>query len=46
MIYRNLVMTIRIIRIITRVLRPEQCRILLDILNVIATVNYINMGKA
>jgi hypothetical protein len=23
----------------------EQCRILLDILNVIATVNYINMGK-
>jgi uncharacterized membrane protein YcjF (UPF0283 family) len=45
-IYRNLVMTIRIIRIYNA--RPaacEQCRILLDILNVIATVNYINMGK-
>ena len=45
-IYRNLVMTIRIIRVYNA--RPavaEQCRILLDILNVIATVNYINMGK-
>lgn len=45
-IYRNLVMTICIIRIYNA--RPaacEQCRILLDILNVIATVNYINMGK-
>jgi len=45
-IYRNFVMTIRIIRIYNA--RPavaEQGRILLDILNVIATVNYINMGK-
>ena len=45
-IYRNFVMTIRIIRVYNA--RPavaEQCRILLDILNVIATVNYINMGK-
>ena len=45
-LYRNLMMTIRIIRVYNA--RPavaEQCRILLDILNVIATVNYINMGK-
>lgn len=45
-IYRNTVMVIRIIRVYNA--RPaiaEQCRILLDILNVIATVNYINMGK-
>jgi hypothetical protein len=45
-IYRNLMMTLRIIRIYNA--RPavgEQLRILLDILNVIATVNYINMGK-
>lgn len=45
-IYRNLVMTIRIIRVYNaRPVVSEQCRILLDILNVIATVNYINMGK-
>lgn len=45
-IYRNLVMTIRIIRVYNaRPVLAEQCRILLDILNVIATVNYINMGK-
>lgn len=45
-IYRNLVMTIRIIRIYNaRPAAVEQCRIMLDILNVVATVNYINMGK-
>lgn len=45
-IYRNIVMTIRIIRIYNaRPALAEQSRILLDILNVIATVNYINMGK-
>lgn len=45
-IYRNIVMTVRIIRIYNaRPALAEQCRILLDILNVIATVNYINMGK-
>lgn len=45
-LYRNLMMTLRIIRIYNA--RPavgEQLRILLDMLNVIATVNYINMGK-
>lgn len=45
-IYRNIVMTVRIIRIYNaRPALAEQGRILLDILNVIATVNYINMGK-
>lgn len=45
-LYRNLMMTIRIIRVYnSRPLVSEQLRILLDILNVIATVNYINMGK-
>ncbi len=45
-IYRNIVMTVRIIRIYNaRPALAEQSRILLDILNVIATVNYINMGK-
>jgi uncharacterized membrane protein YcjF (UPF0283 family) len=45
-IYRNLVMVVRIVRIYR--VRPavsEQLRIFSDIINVIATVNYINMGK-
>ncbi len=45
-LYRNLVMVVRIVRIYR--VRPavsEQLRIFSDIINVIATVNYINMGK-
>ncbi|OQY07485.1 MAG: hypothetical protein B6I25_01620 [Planctomycetales bacterium 4572_13] len=45
-LYRNLVMVVRIVRVYR--VRPsvsEQLRIFSDIINVIATVNYINMGK-
>ncbi len=45
-LYRNVVMVIRTIRIYNS--RPrfgEQLRILSDIVNVVATVNYINMGQ-
>ena len=45
-LYRNLVMIVRIVRVYR--VRPaisEQLRIVSDIINVIATVNYINMGK-
>lgn len=45
-VYRNVVMVIRTIRIYNS--RPrfgEQLRILSDIVNVVATVNYINMGQ-
>jgi hypothetical protein len=45
-IYRNLVMVVRIVRIYrVRPALSEQLRIFSDIINVIATVNYINMGK-
>jgi uncharacterized membrane protein YcjF (UPF0283 family) len=45
-LYRNLVMVVRIVKVYR--VRPslgEQLRIFSDIINVIATVNYINMGK-
>jgi len=45
-LYRNLVMVVRIVKVYR--VRPavsEQVRIFSDIINVIATVNYINMGK-
>lgn len=45
-LYRNLVMVVRIVKVYR--VRPslgEQFRIFSDIINVIATVNYINMGK-
>lgn len=45
-LYRNFVMVIRIIRIYNS--RPrfaEQLRILSDIVNVVATVNYLNLGQ-
>ena len=45
-LYRNLVMVVRIVRVYR--VRPslsEQLGIFSDIINVIATVNYINMGK-
>lgn len=46
-IYRNLMMTIRIIRIYnSRPRLKEQLRILADTLNVVATVNFLNMGKS
>ena len=45
-IYRNLVMVVRIVRVYrVRPALSEQLRIFSDIINVIATVNYINMGK-
>ncbi len=45
-LYRNLTMIVRIVKVYR--VRPavsEQVRIFSDIINVIATVNYINMGK-
>lgn len=45
-LYRNLVMVMRIVRIYrTRPALSELLGIFSDIINVIATVNYINMGK-
>ncbi|HOK96354.1 MAG TPA: DUF697 domain-containing protein [Anaerohalosphaeraceae bacterium] len=45
-LYRNLVMVMRIVRIYrTRPALSELLGIFSDIVNVIATVNYINMGK-
>lgn len=45
-LYRNLVMVVRIVRVYrVRPALSEQLRIFSDIINVIATVNYINMGK-
>ena len=45
-LYRNLVMVVRIVKIYrVRPALSEQLRIFSDIINVIATVNYINMGK-
>lgn len=45
-LYRNLVMVIRVVRVYrVRPALSEQLRIFSDIINVIATVNYINMGK-
>lgn len=45
-LYRNMVMALRIIRIYnTRPRFREQLRILSDIVNVVVTVNYINMGQ-
>jgi len=46
-LYRNLVMVIRVVRIYNS--RPrfrQQLRILADTASVVATVNYINMGKS
>jgi uncharacterized membrane protein YcjF (UPF0283 family) len=45
-LYRNLMMLVRIVRVYrVRPALTEQLRIFSDIVNVIATVNYINMGK-
>ncbi|MHC5180986.1 MAG: DUF697 domain-containing protein [Planctomycetota bacterium] len=45
-LYRNLVMVVRIVRVYrVRPALSEQLGIFSDIINVIATVNYINMGK-
>ena len=45
-LYRNLVMVVRIVKVYrVRPALSEQLRIFSDIINVIATVNYINMGK-
>ncbi len=45
-LYRNIMMTGRIIRIYnSRPTLGQNIRIGLDILNIVATVNYINMGK-
>lgn len=45
-LYRNLMMLIRIVRVYrVRPALTEQLGIFSDIINVIATVNYINMGK-
>lgn len=45
-LYRNLVMIVRIVRVYrVRPALSEQLRIFSDIINVIATVNYINMGR-
>jgi hypothetical protein len=45
-IYRNLVMVVRIVKVYrVRPALSEQLRIFSDIINVIATVNYINMGR-
>ncbi|MBC8377858.1 MAG: DUF697 domain-containing protein [Planctomycetes bacterium] len=45
-LYRNLVMVMRIVKVYrVRPALSEQLRIFSDIINVIATVNYINMGK-
>ena len=45
-LYRNLVMVVRIVKVYrVRPVVSEQFHIFSDIINVIATVNYINMGK-
>ncbi|MCE5186481.1 MAG: DUF697 domain-containing protein [Planctomycetaceae bacterium] len=45
-LYRNLMMLVRIVRVYrVRPALTEQVRIFSDIINVIATVNYINMGR-
>ena len=45
-LYRNLVMVVRIVKVYrVRPALSEQIGIFSDIINVIATVNYINMGK-
>lgn len=45
-LYRNIVMVVRIVKVYrVRPALSEQVRIFSDIINVIATVNYINMGK-
>ncbi|MHC4526179.1 MAG: DUF697 domain-containing protein, partial [Planctomycetota bacterium] len=45
-LYRNLVMVVRIVKVYrVRPALSEQLRIFSDIINIIATVNYINMGK-
>lgn len=45
-LYRDLVMVVRIVRVYrVRPALSEQLRIFSDIINVIATVNYINMGR-
>lgn len=45
-LYRNLVMLVRIVKVYrVRPALSEQLAIFSDIINVIATVNYINMGK-
>lgn len=45
-LYRNLVMVVRIVKVYrVRPALSEQLGIFSDIINVIATVNYINMGK-
>jgi len=45
-IYRNLVMVVRIVKVYrVRPALSEQLRIFSDIINVVATVNYINMGR-
>ena len=45
-VYRNFAMVTRLIRIYnTRPRLSQQLRIAMDIINVVATVNYINMGK-